>query len=416
MFFVWVEMDSNHRSDDAADLQSAPFGHSGIYPRAHRSGAKLRKISHPQNIFDKNGPKSGDFLPLSCRFATFVVLINRRTEMSRKILQLGLMAVLLIAVLSGCSKSFKIKGNIVGLSTQNLRVLYATPVGVWEQWVMSQDNRFEVKGQSEEPALVTIYNAQGSLVARFLLENGDEIKVRGTSVDPYKLEVKGPDVDERWYAFIQEHASQYSNDDRTSLNIAIADYAKQHPDDVLSTLLLLCDYRATGGIDEVRPMLEALKPEARPESLLATYHNLLKLTAKPPTTLPSLLLYESKGDFASFSPTTARASVLYLWSKQNTVADDSKPLSEAITSMGDKVLMADVLMDADTSMWYLMRREYHSAWTQHYWAPEGPMNEFLKPLKISATPTFIVADSLGHVTYAGGDVKQAVALLKKLIP
>ena len=29
---AWVEMDSNHRSDDAADLQSAPFGHSGIYP------------------------------------------------------------------------------------------------------------------------------------------------------------------------------------------------------------------------------------------------------------------------------------------------------------------------------------------------------------------------------------------------
>ena len=29
---MWVEMDSNHRSDDAADLQSAPFGHSGIYP------------------------------------------------------------------------------------------------------------------------------------------------------------------------------------------------------------------------------------------------------------------------------------------------------------------------------------------------------------------------------------------------
>ena len=32
--FEWVEMDSNHRSYKAADLQSAPFGHSGIYPRA----------------------------------------------------------------------------------------------------------------------------------------------------------------------------------------------------------------------------------------------------------------------------------------------------------------------------------------------------------------------------------------------
>ena len=29
---VWAEMDSNHRSRKTADLQSAPFGHSGIRP------------------------------------------------------------------------------------------------------------------------------------------------------------------------------------------------------------------------------------------------------------------------------------------------------------------------------------------------------------------------------------------------
>ena len=28
----WVEMDSNHRRRKPADLQSAPFGHSGIHP------------------------------------------------------------------------------------------------------------------------------------------------------------------------------------------------------------------------------------------------------------------------------------------------------------------------------------------------------------------------------------------------
>ena len=28
----WEKMDSNHRSEDATDLQSAPFGHSGILP------------------------------------------------------------------------------------------------------------------------------------------------------------------------------------------------------------------------------------------------------------------------------------------------------------------------------------------------------------------------------------------------
>ena len=30
---VWVRMDSNHRSWKAADLQSAPFGHSGTHPK-----------------------------------------------------------------------------------------------------------------------------------------------------------------------------------------------------------------------------------------------------------------------------------------------------------------------------------------------------------------------------------------------
>ena len=30
---LWAKMDSNHRSRKTTDLQSAPFGHSGIRPR-----------------------------------------------------------------------------------------------------------------------------------------------------------------------------------------------------------------------------------------------------------------------------------------------------------------------------------------------------------------------------------------------
>ena len=32
LFLWWGEMDSNHRSRSTTDLQSAPFGHSGISP------------------------------------------------------------------------------------------------------------------------------------------------------------------------------------------------------------------------------------------------------------------------------------------------------------------------------------------------------------------------------------------------
>ncbi len=32
LFFIWAGVDSNHRSLATADLQSAPFSHSGTYP------------------------------------------------------------------------------------------------------------------------------------------------------------------------------------------------------------------------------------------------------------------------------------------------------------------------------------------------------------------------------------------------
>ena len=41
--FLWAKMDSNHRSRKTADLQSAPFGHSGICPFAFKI---LSQFSH----------------------------------------------------------------------------------------------------------------------------------------------------------------------------------------------------------------------------------------------------------------------------------------------------------------------------------------------------------------------------------
>ena len=38
---LWAKMDSNHRRYKPADLQSAPFGHSGIRPK---SDAKIIKV------------------------------------------------------------------------------------------------------------------------------------------------------------------------------------------------------------------------------------------------------------------------------------------------------------------------------------------------------------------------------------
>ena len=41
---LWVRMDSNHRSRKTADLQSAPFGHSGTHPRVRIPRTAMQKI------------------------------------------------------------------------------------------------------------------------------------------------------------------------------------------------------------------------------------------------------------------------------------------------------------------------------------------------------------------------------------
>ena len=42
--FLWEKMDSNHRRYKPADLQSAPFGHSGILPKILRTFEPMEGI------------------------------------------------------------------------------------------------------------------------------------------------------------------------------------------------------------------------------------------------------------------------------------------------------------------------------------------------------------------------------------
>ena len=44
LIYTWAEMDSNHRSRTTADLQSAPFGHSGIRPCNENEPAAGTKV------------------------------------------------------------------------------------------------------------------------------------------------------------------------------------------------------------------------------------------------------------------------------------------------------------------------------------------------------------------------------------
>ena len=70
----WEEMDSNHRRRTPADLQSAPFGHSGIFPIFLFTAALSRsKTLEPMEGFEPTTPR----LQITCSGQLSYIGINR---------------------------------------------------------------------------------------------------------------------------------------------------------------------------------------------------------------------------------------------------------------------------------------------------------------------------------------------------
>ena len=73
-FGKWEEMDSNHRRRTPADLQSAPFGHSGIFPIFFLTAALSRSKSlEPMEGFEPTTPR----LQITCSGQLSYIGINR---------------------------------------------------------------------------------------------------------------------------------------------------------------------------------------------------------------------------------------------------------------------------------------------------------------------------------------------------
>ncbi len=324
----------------------------------------------------------------------------------KKISKSSLFILLLFVLLTSCSDTFKIEGNLNKLGNQSIRMLYATPHGVQDVWTVSKDNHFEFSGSTDELTLVFLFDAQSRMLGRFVLENGDDVEIKGNADAPFNIEVKSSDVNEDWYEFINNHAKDYENNNKTALDNEIEKYVARHPDELLSTLLLIVDYSRLNNANNVQQLLNKIDQDAKPESIIANYKKLTQRFVRPTSRLSSLLLYESTGDYSSFMPTTAQASILYLWLNSSNHSNEVNSLKTLVENHGAKLLVADVYVNPDTAVWRTLVKADGGKW-KHYWAPEGPLNDQLKSLDMQSTPLFVVADSMGKIVYNGNNVAEA---------
>lgn len=320
-------------------------------------------------------------------------------------------ALCLMAWLTSCSTSseFTIEAQLDGVPDGIVTIAYSSDDGmVADRVKLTEGNRVKYVGASQQYTLLWIWNTQGQLIAQMVVRDGDEITVKSDGLQLPTIDIRGNELTEQWMSWRKANIHAINSSDRSAIDKLIEKQIADHPDQLLSTVLLVAEYSQLDNPDKVRPLLQAISPDARPRQLVATLEAQLQPQRAVQSLSPMTLYRHNKG-FDELD-TQGKNAVILLWSK----ADDSH--KACLDSMrlwakqrAGQIMLADILVDADTAQWTRTVGAETAHWT-HWWAPGGIMDNNLVGLGITRTPTLICTDSTGRVQSLGRFGSEAVKI------
>ena len=323
--------------------------------------------------------------------------------------QSHLLLLLLVAVLTSCSgDSFKIEGNIANLGGGAVRVVFRGDSGVVDEVItLDKKGKFAFEGTSQQPVIVNLLDRKNDLLTAVVAANGDHLKIKGDASKAMSVKVKGNKINEEWQLFRDEHASFYTDPNPSRLDAAIEKYVREHPAEMLSTVLLMTDYSDYGDRYKVDQMLKGIDAKARPESLTQSFLPQERKKNVLPR-LMTLTLVKHGGNFEEIK-LTDRVTLISLWANPQ---QERNTLVNKLQNLDKAVRVIDVLAESDTLRWHQTIADDPEGWL-HYWAPGGPLEQGIQLLGITSMPWFAVTDSTGLVTYSGPDLTAATRAATK---
>lgn len=319
--------------------------------------------------------------------------------------QIHLFLLILVVALTSCnSDSFKIKGDIMNLEGGAVKVVFRGDSGVVDELVnLDKKGHFSFEGVSEQPVIVSLLNSRNEPLVSVVACNGDHIKVKGDAAKAASIKVKGTSLNDDWQLFRNEHAAFYSDPNPSRLDAAIEKYVREHPADLLSTVLLMADYCDYSDRGKIEKMLKGIDAQARPESLTQSFPTELK--SRKSNVLPRLMTLTLVKHGSNFEEIklTDRITFINLWANPQ---KNRNILINKLQGLDEGVRIIDILTESDTLRWHQTIAGDPARW-QHYWAPGGPLEQGIQLLGITSMPWYAVTDSTGLVTYSGPDLNAA---------
>ena len=318
---------------------------------------------------------------------------------------LALLLSLTMAMASCSGDSFKIDGKLANFDSGMVRVIFPTDSGMVDEWVsVDKKGKFSYQGAVADPVIVSLLDSRSHLLVMLVATSGDHIKVKGDAAQPKTIKIKGSKVNEDWQLFRDEHAAFYTDPNPSRLDAAIEKYVREHPADLLSTVLLMADYSDYSDVDKINAMLKGIDVKVRPGSLVRSFEgrSMNAQTSRLPRIM-ALKLVKHGGDFEDVS-LVDRMTLISFWANPQ---DNRSALINKLNQVGEGIRVIDVLTESDTLRWHQTIAADPKEW-KHYWAPGGPMEQDVQLLGIKTLPWYAVTDSTGLVTYSGPSLDAAL--------
>ena len=314
---------------------------------------------------------------------------------------------LALLLLSSCTDSdFTIEGQIDGTPDRAITIAYNGDNGnIIERVMLTEGNRFSFKGDSDDYTLLWIWDAQGQLIAQMVVRDGDQLTVKSDGLRLPTLDITGNDITRQWMKFRKDNINTFDSSDKDAIDRLIEQQIAQHPDQLLSTVLLVAEYNQLDNAEKVKTLLQSLHPDVRSDRLVSTVEYIIDHHKKNTTIIGPLTLYWHNHGIENLN-VLGQHYVLFFWSRRDA---DRKSCIDSLVSWsrqhGDKLMVADILVDTDTTQWSHTLKGDATSWT-HWWAPGGIMDPALQDINIGHTPLFIVTDSTAHITQITSDPAQ----------
>lgn len=322
----------------------------------------------------------------------------------------------LLAVLlwnCGGADSFRIMGEIDGLGTQNLQVVYYGDGAFRSMRSTAVDGKFSIEGSSRDYTVVDVFTSTRSHIASCIVKNGDHVECALELNNPVPKKIKGGDAAVELMRWIGENERMISSGQTEQLNAAVADFIGKNSDNVVSSVLLTRYFDARGREQEADSLLRSISQRARITSLTEGYRDGLVYNADSvlPTLGDSLWFVGVDRKIVYAAPHSRRATLLYFSNPSGArVGSNDKLLHNLINEhkTDGKVSVIEINDVDNADDWEQTVKNDSLPW-ERVWHPGVSST-----LALPSRPWVIVADSLGRIRYNGADFFGAVGKVSEL--